>query len=364
MNSKLTKTYVAFLRGINVGGNAILLMSELKMLCEKLGFENVHTHIQSGNVIFNSGLSKEILREQLETALDKKIGKRVVVAVRTMDELVHILKKNPFPKAEAAKVGVMFFTQPIQKDFLSGISTSTGEEVSVNKWEAYIHYPNGMGRSKLKLPQQSDEGTVRNINIIQKLIEICKVLKEKPIVSFSTAQEWHTWLTKNHASSSGVRLQIFKKSSEQKSISYDEALDEALCFGWIDGQMNKHDAESWIQNFVPRRPKSLWSKRNREHIARLIKERRMKPAGLKAVEAAKNDGRWDLAYDSPKNMEIPPDFSQELKKDKKAFAFFKTLNKKNVYTIAWRLQTAKRSETRGKRMKIILAMLARCEKFY
>ncbi|MCF7852676.1 MAG: DUF1697 domain-containing protein [Simkaniaceae bacterium] len=165
-------TYVAFLRAINVGGNSILLMSELKALCEKLGFENVRTYIQSGNVIFDSGLSEEILREQLETALDKKMGKHIVTTIRTLDELIYILKKNPFSKEPPAKVGVLFFTHPIQNDFLSCISTSTGEEVKVNKREAYIYYPNGMGRSKLKIPKQRDEGTMRNINTIQKIVEI------------------------------------------------------------------------------------------------------------------------------------------------------------------------------------------------
>jgi uncharacterized protein (DUF1697 family) len=174
MNAKSTKTYVAFLRGINVGGNAILLMSELKSLCEKLGFENVRTYIQSGNVIFESGLREDVLREQLETALEKKMGKAIVVSMRTRDELARALEKNPFPSVEAAKVGVMFFPHPLPKDFLSGVSTSTGEVVIVNEREVYIHYPNGMGRSKLKLPKPSDQGTVRNINTLQKILEICK----------------------------------------------------------------------------------------------------------------------------------------------------------------------------------------------
>jgi uncharacterized protein YdeI (YjbR/CyaY-like superfamily) len=189
-------------------------------------------------------------------------------------------------------------------------------------------------------------------------------VKEQLIISCATAQQWRAWLADNHASSSGIRLRISKKASGQKSVSYDEALDEALCFGWIDGQKSSYDEKSWIQKFSPRRPKSLWSKRNREHVARLIRENRMKPAGLKQVEAAKTDGRWDGAYDSPKNMIVPADFLKELRKDRKSHAFFKTLNKANMYSIAWRLQTAKKPETRTKRMKAILCMLAQGRKFH
>ena len=124
---------------------------------------------------------------------------------------------------------------------------------------------------------------------------------------FDTAAKWRQWLTKNNAKSDGLQLRFFKKASGKKSMTYHEALDEALCFGWIDGRSNSFDAESWIQKFTPRRPKSIWSKRNREHVARLIKEKRMTEAGLKQVDAAKKDGRWDSAYDSPKNMKVPAD---------------------------------------------------------
>lgn len=140
-------------------------------------------------------------------------------------------------------------------------------------------------------------------------------------------------------------------------MSYAEALDEALCYGWIDGQKKTYDAESYLQKFTPRRPKSLWSKRNREHIARLTKEKRMLPAGQKEVAAAKLDGRWDNAYDPASTMEVPEDFLQELKKDAQAYAFFKTLNRTNTYAIAWRLQTAKKVETRARRMEVLLGMM-------
>lgn len=178
-----------------------------------------------------------------------------------------------------------------------------------------------------------------------------------PTQSFKTPRQWRSWLTKHHAKSEGIWLRFFKKASGVKSVTHAEALDEALCFGWIDGQLRKCDAESWLHKFTPRRRKSIWSKRNREHVARLIKEKRMTAAGLKEVEVAKEDGRWAGAYDSPKNMQVPADFLRALKKDKTAFAFFQTLSRANTYAIAWRLQTARKPETREKRMQALLHML-------
>ena len=147
-------------------------------------------------------------------------------------------------------------------------------------------------------------------------------------------------------------------------MTHGQALDEALCFGWIDGQGKAYDDESWLLKFTPRSPRSVWSKRNRELVARLIREKRMQPAGLREVARAKKDGRWERAYDSPRNMEMPPDFLKELRKDKGAYAFFKTLNRANTYAIAWRLQTAKKPETREKRMKTLLATLAQGRKLH
>jgi uncharacterized protein YdeI (YjbR/CyaY-like superfamily) len=141
-------------------------------------------------------------------------------------------------------------------------------------------------------------------------------------------------------------------------VTYAEALDEALCFGWIDGQKQKCDEKSWLQKFTPRRPKSLWSKRNRERVAQLIEEGRMTPPGLKQVEAAKEDGRWNDAYDAQSAMTVPHDFLDRLSENEQALAFFGTLSRANIYAIAWRLQTAKRPETREKRMQTILEMLA------
>ena len=191
-----------------------------------------------------------------------------------------------------------------------------------------------------------------------------KVKQEAPILSFASAKELTSWLTKHHALSTGVWLRLYKIKSGIASTTYAEALDVALCFGWIDGQKKSYDTESWIQKFTPRRPKSIWSKRNREHIARLEKSGLMREAGIKQVEAAKADGRWEQAYDSPANMVVPPDFSIKLAKNKKAETFFKTLNKANIYAIVFRLQTAKKEETREKRMNVILEMLKKGEKFH
>ena len=152
----------------------MLPMNELKALCEKLGFERVRTYIQSGNVILDSPLAENALSTQLENALQNKMGKHIPVALRTIDELDDVLKKNPFREAEPARVGVMFFSHTVQKGFLEGVSTSTGEEVKVGKREIYIYYPNGMGRSKLKLPKGAEQGTVRNVNTVRKLIDLCR----------------------------------------------------------------------------------------------------------------------------------------------------------------------------------------------
>ena len=184
------------------------------------------------------------------------------------------------------------------------------------------------------------------------------------IMDFPSAREFEQWLAKNHAESTGIWLRFFKKNSGVLSVSYVEAVDAAICFGWIDGQLKKYDEESWLRKFTPRRPKSVWSKRNRAHAERLIKAGKMHAAGLQEVEAAKEDGRWKAAYDSASDMEIPDDFVKELAKNKRAKAFFETLNRANVYAIVWRLQTAKKPETRQRRLATILAMLAKEQKFH
>ncbi len=187
---------------------------------------------------------------------------------------------------------------------------------------------------------------------------------EAPVLSFTSPQKWEAWLAKNHAKLEGIWLRFFKKGSGVKTVVYAEALDSALCYGWIDSQLKRFDEISYLQKFTPRRSKSVWSKINIGHVERLINTGRMKPAGLQKIEEAKKDGRWEKAYDSQGKMEIPEDFLKRLAKNKKAKAFFETLNKTNTYAIGWRLQTAKRPETREKRMKEILARLAMGKKFH
>lgn len=184
------------------------------------------------------------------------------------------------------------------------------------------------------------------------------------VSAFPTQKSFETWLHKNHESVPVIWVRFFKKHSTKKTITYAEAVDAALCYGWIDSQLKKYDDESYIQKFTPRGPKSVWSKINTERATRLIKEKRMQQAGLDEVTAAKKDGRWERAYESSRTMTVPEDFLRELQKHKKALKFFKTLNKANVYAIAWRLHTAKTATTRAKREKAILEMLTEGKSFH
>lgn len=188
--------------------------------------------------------------------------------------------------------------------------------------------------------------------------------KGSPVKQFASQKELEDWLSKNFEQQTGVWVKFAKKGSGVTTVNYAEALDVALCYGWIDGLVNSLDEKFYLQKFTPRRAKSNWSKINKEHVARLIKEKRMQPAGLLQVEAAKKDGRWDAAYNSPKTMVIPQDFLNLLSKNKKAEEFYRTLNKTNTYFISFQLATAKKSETREKRMQKIIGMLERGEKFY
>ncbi len=181
---------------------------------------------------------------------------------------------------------------------------------------------------------------------------------------FKGQKDWGAWLDKNHLASSGVWLRLAKKASALKSVSYDEALEVALCYGWIDGQKKSYDESSWLQKFTPRGAKSIWSKINREKALALIKSGRMKPAGLAAVENAREDGRWDAAYDSPSGASVPDDFQAELDRHPKAKTFFDTLNSANRYAILWRIQTAKKAETRAKRIGQFIRMLEQHEKLH
>jgi uncharacterized protein YdeI (YjbR/CyaY-like superfamily) len=191
-----------------------------------------------------------------------------------------------------------------------------------------------------------------------------KAKVSEEILSFKSPSLFRKWLVRNHKNKNGFWLRIYKKDSGEKTVSYQEALEEALCFGWIDGLKKSYHEKSWIQKFTPRRAKSIWSKRNTKLIEMLVKENRMHPSGLVQVEEAKKDGRWAKAYDSPKDMKVPDDFLSEIKKLKKAYDFFMTLNKANLYAIAWRLHTTKNNETRKRRMTAIIDMLKKGEKFH
>jgi uncharacterized protein YdeI (YjbR/CyaY-like superfamily) len=186
----------------------------------------------------------------------------------------------------------------------------------------------------------------------------------KPIRSFRDRSSWAAWLEKNHAASPGVWLRLAKKSSKLKSVSYADAVEVALCYGWIDGQGKGEDENHSLQKFTPRSARSIWSKRNREKALALIESGRMKPAGLTEIEQAKQDGRWAAAYDSPSTMKVPRDFQAAVSEDARAKAFFKSLDGRNRYAILFQIQTAKRRETRARRIERFVAMLAREEKPY
>jgi len=187
---------------------------------------------------------------------------------------------------------------------------------------------------------------------------------ELPTLPFASQADWANWLKTQHDQSPGIWLKLAKKDSSIPSVTYDEAVDIALCYGWIDGQKKGLDNKYWLQKFTPRGPKSIWSKINTEKVGRLIASGQMKPAGLKAIEAAKVDGRWAQAYDSQKNMSVPEDFQSALDKNKKAKAFFATLNSVNRYAILFRIHNAKKAETRAKWIEKLIKMLEENEKIH
>ena len=183
-----------------------------------------------------------------------------------------------------------------------------------------------------------------------------------PILHMEGMKDWERWLTGHHESSPGVWLMIAKKGSALTSVSYAEALEAALCHGWIDGQKQAHDSEAWLQKFTPRGARSIWSKINREKAEQLVASGRMMPAGLRAIENAKRNGRWENAYHSAKGSTIPEDFLVAMAKNRKAKTFFETLNSANRYAILFRIQTAKKAETRARRIEQFIGMLERHEK--
>lgn len=187
---------------------------------------------------------------------------------------------------------------------------------------------------------------------------------ELPIRLFESEAAWQAWLEEHHDSSAGVWLQLAKKGSSLRSLSYAEALDVALCYGWIDSQKRSHDASSWLQKFSPRGPRSIWSKINVDRVRALVETGRMRPAGLRAVEQAKVDGRWEAAYDSQSTATVPADFQDALDRNPEAREFFSTLDGANRYAILFRIQTAKRPETRARKIAEFIEMLQRREKIH
>ena len=185
-----------------------------------------------------------------------------------------------------------------------------------------------------------------------------------PTLPFATKNKWAGWLAKQHDRSTGVWLKLAKKDSGIPSVTYEEAVEAALCYGWIDGQKKGFDEQYWLQKFTPRGPKSIWSKINTVKTEKLTASGEMKPAGLKAIDAAKQDGRWDAAYESQRNISIPEDFQAVLEKNKKAKAFFATLKSAERYSFLFRIQTAKKAETRAKRIQQFVEMLERNEKIH
>ncbi|MGS5089706.1 YdeI/OmpD-associated family protein [Hydrogenophaga sp. A37] len=178
---------------------------------------------------------------------------------------------------------------------------------------------------------------------------------------FKNAKAFETWLKKNHASSDGLWLQIAKRGADQPSVTYAEAVEIALCWGWIDGQKKGLDDQHFLQRFTPRRARSVWSKVNVEKVAALIAAGRMQAPGLAQVEAAKADGRWARAYDGARTSVVPDDLLAALDAQPQAKAFFATVNASNRYAVLWRIQTAVKPETRARRIEQLVAMLARGE---
>jgi uncharacterized protein YdeI (YjbR/CyaY-like superfamily) len=185
-----------------------------------------------------------------------------------------------------------------------------------------------------------------------------------PVFSFATQARWEEWLAKNGAAAPGLWLRIAKKDAAAATVTYAEALESALCHGWIDGKKQALDGESWLQRFTPRRPKSTWSKRNREKAEELVASGRMAPPGLRAVEEAKRDGRWDAAYDSQRGAEAPAGFLAALGKSPRAARFYRTLSSANRYAILFRLQAAKTGQARARRVTQFVEMLERGETFH
>lgn len=191
-----------------------------------------------------------------------------------------------------------------------------------------------------------------------------KAAAELPVKAFRGQAQWAAWLGKNHLRAPGVWLKLAKKGSGKPSVSYAEAVETALCHGWIDGQARRLDDAWWVQKFVPRGPRSIWSKINRAKALALIESGQMKPAGLEAVERAKKNGQWENAYASASTATVPPDLRAALAANPKASAFFAALDGANRYAVLFRVTTAKQPATRARRIENLVSMLARKGKLH
>jgi uncharacterized protein YdeI (YjbR/CyaY-like superfamily) len=188
------------------------------------------------------------------------------------------------------------------------------------------------------------------------------VTEAQPLLTVPDCAAWRAWLGEHHAHSAGTWLCLAKKgTAEPTSLTYDEALDEALCHGWIDGQVRRLDELTYRQRFTPRRARSMWSKRNVGIVERLASEGRLQPAGAAAIEQAKADGRWEAAYSGQAAIEVPADLTAALQADPAAQAMFEILSSQNRYAILWRIHNAKRADTRARRIEQFVAMLHRRE---
>ena len=186
----------------------------------------------------------------------------------------------------------------------------------------------------------------------------------KPHRAFASSEALRAWLADNHETETELWVRIYKKASSRPSVTWTDCVVESLCFGWIDGQKASLDELSYLQRLTPRRARSSWSQKNREHVERLVAQGRMTPAGLRHVEAAKADGRWDAAYAGAADMVIPADFLAALDERPEAKAFYETLNRTNLFAIYYRLTSAKKPETRARRMARIIEQLERGERFH
>src|SRR5882724_6111062 len=190
------------------------------------------------------------------------------------------------------------------------------------------------------------------------------IVNPKSIRAFASEAAFETWLSKHHDRHREVWIKIFKKGSGQPSVTPAQAIDVALCWAWIDGIRKAFDEQAFLQRFTPRGPKSRWSQINRGRVRRLVEAGRMRPAGQSHVDAAKGDGRWDAAYASPANVQVPPDVLAAIRANPRALATFRSLNRVNVYAIAYRMHHIKTPARRAQKLVEITAMLARGESFH